>query len=112
MSKTAMNESPRGGLLFVLSGPSGVGKDAAIARLKETDFAVYHAITATTRPKRPNEVHEVDYFFRTLDEFTEMLKRGELLESAMVHNYRYGTPREHVREQLAAGHDVLLKIDV
>jgi len=107
-----MNEIVQGGLLFVLSGPSGVGKDAAISRLKETGFSIYHVITATTRASRPNEQDGVDYFFHTPDEFTEMIKRGELLESALVYGNRYGTPRRQIREQLSLGHDVLLKIDV
>lgn len=102
----------RGGLLFVLSGPSGVGKDAAIARLKALGFGIYHAITATTRDIRPNELDGRDYLFRSWEWFTEMLQRGEMLESALVHGRRYGTPRQQVREQLAQGHDVLLKIDV
>lgn len=107
-----MNKEQAGGLLFVLSGPSGVGKDAAIARMKEMQVDIYHVITATTRSVRPNERHGVDYFFYTNEEFIDLLDRGELLESAIVHNKRYGTPRRQVREQLALGRDVLLKIDV
>ncbi|MDB5057049.1 MAG: gmk, partial [Chloroflexi bacterium] len=107
-----MSDSRQGGLLFVLSGPSGVGKDAAIERLKAKGFDAYHAITATTRLPRPNERHGVDYFFYTPEEFTDLLKRNELLESAVVAGNRYGSPRQQVREQLAMGRDVLLKIDV
>lgn len=107
-----MNKEQAGGLLFVLSGPSGVGKDAAIARMKDLQVDIYHVITATTRSVRPNERHGVDYFFYTNEEFIDLLDRGELLESAIVHGKRYGTPRRQVREQLALGRDVLLKIDV
>lgn len=107
-----MSDTPRGGLLFVLSGPSGVGKDAAIARLKETGFSIYHVITATSRRPRPGEIDGVHYFFHDPQDFTGMLQRGELLESAIIAGNRYGTPRTWVREQLALGHDVLLKIDV
>jgi guanylate kinase len=107
-----MSESAAGGLLFVLSGPSGVGKDAAIERLKARNMDIYHVITATTRQSRPNEQHGVDYFFYSPDEFVDMLKRNELLESAVVAGNRYGTPRTQVREQLQKGTDVLLKIDV
>jgi guanylate kinase len=107
-----MNEAQPGGLLFVLSGPSGVGKDAAIEGLKEQGLDAYHVITATTRQPRPNERHGVDYFFYSPDEFMNLLKRNELLESAVVAGNRYGSPRQQVREQLAAGRDVLLKIDV
>ncbi len=107
-----MSEPQQGGLLFVLSGPSGVGKDAAIERLKATGFDIYHVVTATTREPRPNEQHSVDYFFYQPDEFLDLLHRGELLESADMYNHMYGTPRQQVREQLAGGRDVLLKIDV
>jgi guanylate kinase len=107
-----MSEPTPGGLLFVLSGPSGVGKDAAIERLKETGFDTYHVITATTRAPRPSERHGIDYFFYSSDDFLDLLHRGELLESANLYNNMYGTPRAQVREQLGLGHDVLLKIDV
>ncbi len=107
-----MSEPAAGGLLFVLSGPSGVGKDAAIERLKALGTDIYHVITATTRQRRPNEQHGVDYFFFSPDEFAEMFKRNELLESAVVAGNRYGTPRTQVRAQLEEGADVLLKIDV
>jgi guanylate kinase len=107
-----MCDATPGGLLFVLSGPSGVGKDAAIEQLKATGFDVYHVITATTRIPRPNERHGIDYFFYSTDLFLDLLHRGELLESAELYNNMYGTPRGQVREQLKAGRDVLLKIDV
>ncbi|HWE60155.1 MAG TPA: guanylate kinase [Chloroflexota bacterium] len=102
----------QGGLLFVLSGPSGVGKDAAIARMKELNFDICYTITATTRQPRANEVNGVHYFFYSPETFTEMVERGEFLESAVVHGRLYGSPRQQVREQLARGNDVLLKIDV
>jgi guanylate kinase len=107
-----MSNPAAGGLLFVLSGPSGVGKDAAIERLKARGLDAYHVITATTRQRRPNEQHGVDYFFYSPEEFMSLLKSNELLESAVVTGNRYGTPRQQVREQLALGRDVLLKIDV
>jgi guanylate kinase len=107
-----MADTPRTGLLFVLSGPSGVGKDAAIKQLKSLDLSLYHAITATTRAPRPGEVDGVDYFFHSYDAFLAMLERHELLESAELYGNFYGTPREQVRQKLATGQDVLLKIDV
>jgi len=107
-----MNRPEPAGLLFVLSGPSGVGKDAAIQGLKASGFAIHHAITATTRTPRPTERHGVDYFFYDNAEFVEMLGRGDLLESAVVFGKLYGTPKQQVREQLENGKDVLLKIDV
>ena len=108
-----MNDGPaNSALLFVLSGPSGVGKDSVIARLKACSFPLHFTVTVTTRAPRPGEVHGVDYFFAEGGEFDRMAERGELLESAVVHGYKYGTPREPVREALSAGRDVLLKIDV
>jgi len=99
-------------MLVVLSGPSGVGKDAAIDRMKEKGLDIHFAITATTRQKRPSEIDGVDYYFYSLDQFTSMIERGEFLESANVHGNLYGSPRRQVREQLSQGTDVLLKIDV
>jgi guanylate kinase len=66
----------------------------------------------TTRPPRPGEVNGVDYFFVTADEFATKLEEGELLEHAAVHGHFYGSPRSWVLEQLAAGTDVVLEIDV
>ncbi len=104
---------PRTGILFVLSGPSGVGKDAAIRSLKENPaFTMHHVVTATTRRMRANEQHGRDYWFYTLEQFQEMEQAGKLLEWAVVHDNYYGTPLTQVREQLAQGADVLLKIDV
>ncbi|MCL4466353.1 MAG: guanylate kinase [Chloroflexi bacterium] len=107
-----MSEKGRSSLLIVLSGPSGVGKDAVIQRLKASAFPLHYTVTVTTRPRRPNEVHGVDYFFTGEADFDAMLARDELLESALVHGHKYGTPRQQVREALAAHKDVLLKIDV
>ena len=75
-------------------------------------FPIYHAITATTRTPRMMERHGVDYFFYTFPVFEEMIRNGELLESANLYGKLYGSPRHQVREQLALGNDVLLKIDV
>jgi guanylate kinase len=104
--------SANSALLFVLSGPSGVGKDSVIDRLKACSFPLHYIVTVTTRPPRPGEVHGVDYFFAEGGELDRMAERGELLESAVVHGYKYGTPRAQVREALGAGRDVLLEIDV
>ena len=74
-------ESP---LLVVISGPSGVGKDMTLQRMKEMGFPFYFVVTATTRPKRPDEVDGADYFFTSMTEFAEMIEMGELLEYAVV----------------------------
>jgi guanylate kinase len=102
----------RRGLLVILSGPSGVGKDVAIGRLKQLGFDIHYVITATTRRQRPNEEHGVDYFFVTPAEFQRMIDHDELLEWSVVHGNRYGPPIAQIVEKLAAGQDVLLKIDV
>ena len=105
-------ESRQTGLLFVLSGPSGVGKDAVMARLREQGFPLRFAVTVTTRPPREGEVHGVDYFFVSDAEFDRMLAANELLEWAVVHGRRYGVPREQVREIVQAGEDILMRVDV
>ena len=99
-------------ILFVLSGPSGVGKDAVLARLKETGLPLHYTVTATTRPPRPGEVPGVSYHFCSAEEFARLRADNRLLESAEVHGHYYGTPREQVRDALRAGQDVMLKIDV
>ena len=99
-------------LLVVLSGPSGVGKDAALAGLKKLDRPWHFVVTATTRPRRPNEQDGVDYIFLDTETFLEMKDRGELLESAKVYGRWYGVPRSQVAQGLQAGRDVILKVDV
>ena len=101
------------GLLIVLSGPSGVGKGtvrAAIFSKGEQKFV--YSISATTRQPRTGETDGVDYFFKTREEFEQMIQNKQLLEYAeYVGNY-YGTPLEYVENTLATGKDVFLEIDV
>jgi guanylate kinase len=99
-------------MLIVLSGPSGVGKDTVIQRMKERNLPFHFVVTATTRRPRPNEVHGVDYYFLSHDEFAEMIEKGELLEYAIVYNDYKGIPKRQVREALASGKDVVMRIDV
>jgi len=107
-----MSEEGRRGLLVVLSGPSGVGKDVAIARLKERGFDIYYVVTATTRVPRENEVDGRDYFFLTHAQFEDTIVRDGFLEWSNVYGNLYGPPIAQVREKLAEGRVVLLKIDV
>ncbi|MBN2549784.1 MAG: guanylate kinase [Anaerolineales bacterium] len=99
-------------LLIVISGPSGAGKDAVIQKMKERELPFHFVITATTRRPRPEETHGVDYFFITHDDFAEMIEQGELLEYAIVYNDYKGIPKKQVREALASGKDVVMRIDV
>lgn len=100
------------GLLVVISGPSGVGKTTIVREVEKRLGGVF-SISATTRPRSPDEVHGKDYFFVTEPEFQQMLERGELLEHATVFgSHMYGTPRRPVEEQLRRGELVLLDIDV
>jgi guanylate kinase len=106
------NPNQKEPLLVVISGPSGVGKDTVIQRLKERELPFHFVGTATTRPARPDEVHGVDYFFLSSDEFARMIETDELLEYAIVYNDYKGIPKEQVRQALASGKDVLMRIDV
>jgi len=103
-----------GALLVIISGPSGVGKDTIIDALRERprDPEYHYVVTCTTRPPRPGEVDGVSYQFVSRERFLELRDAGELLEANEVHGNWYGTPRVQVRDALAAGHDVILKIDV
>ena len=99
-------------ILVVISGPSGVGKDMTIARLKELGYPFHFVVTATTRPQRPNEENGLDYFFVSTSEFAEMIEQGELLEYAVVYGDYKGIPKAQVRQALASGKDVIMRIDV
>ena len=101
------------GLLIVFSGPSGVGKGTVRQEIFSTpDHKFEYSISMTTRQKRPDEVDGVDYFFRTREEFEELIKTGQMLEYAeYVGNY-YGTPLTYVNETLDKGIDVFLEIEV
>ena len=99
--------------MFVLSGPSGVGKSSLIERLKHDRFPITHAVTATTRPRREGEEHGIHYYFLTDARYDELLSTQQFLEHAVVHNlYRYGIPLHSIREGLRRGQDVILAPDV
>ncbi|MCR4408567.1 MAG: guanylate kinase [Anaerolineae bacterium] len=99
-------------LLVVISGPSGVGKDAVRKRMQERGCPFHFVVTATDRPQRPGEVHGKDYYFVSTAEFDRMLADDELLEHAMVYGQHKGVPKAHVRQALASGQDVLMRVDV
>lgn len=101
------------GLLIVLSGPSGVGKGTVRKALfSQSDIQLQYSISVTTRKPREGEVDGVDYFFKTREQFEQMIRQNELLEWAeYVGNY-YGTPIDYVEKTLQEGKDVFLEIEV
>jgi guanylate kinase len=99
-------------LLIVLSGPSGVGKDSVINRMKERGLPFHFVVTATTRAMRPYEIDGRDYIFLSSEEFAHMIESDELLEYAIVYNDYKGIPKQQVRAALNSGKDVIMRIDV
>jgi guanylate kinase len=99
-------------LLVIISGPSGVGKDVTIRRMKERQYPFHFVVTATTRGQRANEVNGVDYHFVSTATFEQMVAADELLEHALVYGQYKGIPKVGVRAALASGRDVIMRIDV
>lgn len=99
-------------LLLVISGQAGAGKDSLVQRMKERGYPFYFVVTATDRPPRPGEVHGRDYFFLSTEEFLRLERDGELLEHAVVYGQHKGIPKSQVREALASGKDVVMRLDV
>lgn len=99
-------------LVIVVSGPSGVGKDAVVRGLESSGYSFYFVVNATSRPRRDYEVHGRDYFFVSEEEFERMIEQGELLEHALVYGDYKGIPKAQIREALQSGKDVILRIDV
>ncbi len=98
-------------LLIVISGPSGIGKDTVVDGMKQRQLPFHFVITATSRPPRDYEVDGVDYFFYSKDKFEALIKAGEFLEYAWVYNDFKGVPKSQVREALASGEDVVMRLD-
>ncbi len=99
------------GNLYVISAPSGTGKTTLVKSLAEALFGVTVSVSHTTRPKRPAETHELNYYFVSEDEFQSMVTHQDFLEHATVFDYHYGTSRTWVEETLARGEDVILEIE-
>jgi guanylate kinase len=104
--------SGKRGLLIVISGPSGVGKDTLIKRLLEHDRNLRYSVSCTTRAPRPGEVDGVDYSFVSGARFEQLIDEGAFLEHATYNGNLYGTLAERVERQRTAGYDVVLKIEV
>ena len=101
------------GHLFILSGPSGVGKGTVRKELmKDPSLRLFYSVSMTTRSPRPGEVDGKDYYFVTPAQFDDNLRRGNLLEWAEFVGNRYGTPKDKVEEMLCSGKNVLLEIEV
>ncbi len=99
-------------LTIVISGPSGAGKDTVVRLMKERGLPFHFVVTATTRPKREEEVEGRDYFFVSKDEFARMIENDELLEYAVVYGDYKGIPRRQVLEALKSGKDLIMRLDV
>ncbi len=104
--------SAQPGRLIVLSGPSGVGKDTVVHQLRQLDPSLRYSVSYTTREPRPGEADGVAYSFVDEPTFRGMAERGEFLEWAEVHGHLYGTSEARVKDALARGDDIVLKIDV
>ena len=101
----------RRGMMIVLSSPSGAGKTSLSRKLLEKNKNLFLSISFTTRPPRPLEVNESDYFFVDDKKFIDMLNKDEFLEHAKVFNFYYGTPKKPVMNALKSGKDILFDID-
>jgi guanylate kinase len=99
-------------LLIVISGPSGAGKDTVMQRMQQRGLKFHFVVTATTRLRRPNEVHGKDYWFVSHEEFARMIDANELMEHALVYGDHKGVPKEQVRKALRSGHDAVMRLDV
>ncbi|NOU68296.1 guanylate kinase [Paenibacillus sp. LMG 31461] len=100
------------GILIVLSGPSGVGKGTVCAALRKVAPDIVYSVSATTRSPRQGEVDGVNYFFKTREQFQQLIETDEVLEWAEYVGNFYGTPRRFVEDTLRSGHDVILEIEV
>lgn len=99
-------------LFIVISGPSGVGKDTVLAKMKQSRRLLHYVVTATTRPQRPGEKNGLDYHFVSEEQFKRMIETGQLLEWANVYGNLYGVPKRQIQQALAQGLDVMVKVDV
>lgn len=102
------------GFLIIVSGPSGVGKGTIVRELiRQNPESVVHSVSVTTRKPRHTETDGVEYFFKSIEEFSDLIEKDMLLEYACIFDGKlYGTPRKYVEEQIAQGKDVILEIDV
>ena len=112
MTKLQQQCNKKQPLAIIISGPSGVGKDAVIQRMKQLNKPYNYIVTATSRPLRPNEVDGLDYIFLSVKEFRQKIQNSDFLEWAKVYNHYYGTPKKAIADSLSAGKDTIIKTDV
>ncbi len=103
---------PKKPLLIILSGPSGVGKDALLNRMKELKYPLEYITTVTTRSRRAGEREHIDYHFITPQKFQDMIKQEELLEHANVYGNWYGVPKQPIKQALNRDRDTIVKVDI
>jgi guanylate kinase len=103
---------PKNTLLIILSGPSGVGKDALLNRMKEFKYPLEYITTVTTRLRRAGERNHIDYHFIAPEKFQDMIKQGELLEYANVYGNWYGVPKQPIKQALNGDQDTIVKVDI
>lgn len=111
-SSTVSIDDRQRGILIVLSGPSGVGKGTVCNAIRQSATDIVYSVSATTRAPRLGEVDGVNYFFKTREQFEDMIRHDELLEWAEYAGNYYGTPSTFVEQTLAAGNDIILEIEV
>lgn len=99
-------------LVFIITGPSGVGKSTIIKLLLNSLPDIYFSVSHTTRPPRPNEENGVDYYFISNEEFQSMIKKDKFLEWAEVHGFLYGTSLSEVDKAFREGKDLILDVDI
>lgn len=99
-------------ILFILSGPSGVGKDALLKRMQSSNFPIKYVVTTTTRNIRPGEIDGVDYLFISQETFQLWVRQKKFLEYAEVYGNYYGVTKEQIDKNLKIGLDVIVKVDV
>jgi guanylate kinase len=112
MTKSNFNLHDPQPLLIVISGPSGVGKDSVVHAMKTRGLPFHFVVTTTTRPAREDEVNGRDYFFVSKEEFARMIENGEFFEYAIVYKDYKGNTKKQVRDALASGQDVVMRLDV
>lgn len=111
MNSVVDNTEKREGLLIIISGPSGAGKGTVYNEVIKRRPEIQKSVSVTTRAPRPNEIEGVHYYFRTLEQYQDMIAKGEFLETASVYCNYYGTPKAPVLEILSKGQDVMFEID-